>query len=83
MIRLWLPCFAQATRRGCVDMMMTKMTGRRKILMCFMATKRKVSKEGESERYRRFEIAKRHIPQNMLPREYEEEIKRLARKYKI
>lgn len=51
--------------------------------MCFMATKRKASKEAEPERYRRFEIAKRHIPQNMLPREYEEEIKRLARKYKI
>ena len=51
--------------------------------MCFMATKRKNSKEAESDRYRRFEIAKRHIPQNMSPREYEAEIKRLARKYKI
>lgn len=51
--------------------------------MCFSGIKRKASKEAESERYRRFEIAKRHIPQNMLPREYEEEIKRLARKYKI
>lgn len=51
--------------------------------MCFMATKRTRSKEALSDRYRRFEIAKRHIPQNMLPREYEEEVKRLARKYKI
>ncbi len=51
--------------------------------MCFMAIRPKHSKEAESDRYRRFEIAKRHIPKNMLPREYEEEIKRLARKYKI
>jgi len=51
--------------------------------MCILGTRPKRSKEAESDRYRRFEIAKRHIPQNMLPREYEEEIKRLARKYKI
>jgi hypothetical protein len=57
--------------------------GRMILTMCFSGIKRKASKEAESDRYRRFEIAKRHIPQNMLPREYEEEIKRLARKYKI
>lgn len=51
--------------------------------MCILGTRPKRSKESESDRYRRFEIAKRHIPQNMLPKEYEEEIKRLARKYKI
>lgn len=51
--------------------------------MCILGTRLKRSKEAELDRYRRFEIAKRHIPQNMLPREYEEEIKRLARKYKI
>ena len=57
--------------------------GGTKTQMCILGTRPKRSKEAESERYRRFEIAKRHIPQNMLPREYEEEIKRLARKYKI
>lgn len=37
----------------------------------------------ERERYRRFAEAKRRIPMNLPPREYEEEVKRLARRYKI
>jgi hypothetical protein len=35
------------------------------------------------DRYKRFEIAKRNIPMNLKPYEYEQEIRRLARKYKI
>ena len=37
----------------------------------------------EKDRYRRFAEAKSRIPQNLPPREYEEEVKRLARKYKV
>ncbi len=51
--------------------------------MCFMGIKLRSSKEAESERYRRYEIAKRHIPKNMSPREYEEEVRRLARRYHV
>jgi len=51
--------------------------------MCFTAMKLSRSKEAESDRYRRFEIAKRHIPKNMSPREYEEEVRRLARRYHV
>ena len=48
-----------------------------------MATPRKTSKPSVPDRYKRFEMAKRRIPMNLTPREYEEEIRRLARKYKI
>lgn len=51
--------------------------------MCFMAIPRKTSKESVPDRYRRYEIAKQHIPRNMSAREYEAEVKRLARKFKI
>lgn len=37
----------------------------------------------ERERYRRFSEAKRRIPMNLPPREYEAEIKKLIRRYKI
>jgi hypothetical protein len=37
----------------------------------------------ESERYRRYAEAKRKIPMNISPREYEAEVKRLAKKYHI
>ena len=83
-IRLWPPCSARGIHLGLTPAGKTmKMNGRRKTQMCILGTRPKRSKEAESDRYRRFEIAKRHIPQNMLPKEYEEEIKRLARKYKI
>lgn len=36
-----------------------------------------------NERYRRYAEAKRRIPINLPPREYEEEVRRLARKYKV
>lgn len=54
--------------------------------MCTMALKRAVSKRvmaAESDRYRRYAEAKARIPMNLSPREYEAEVKRLARRYKI
>lgn len=54
--------------------------------MCISAMKRAVSKrmvEAESDRYRRYAEAKARIPMNLSPREYEAEVKRLARRYKI
>jgi hypothetical protein len=37
----------------------------------------------ESERYRRYAEAKSRIPMDLSPEEYEEEIKRLAKRYRI
>ena len=37
----------------------------------------------EKERYRRFAEAKRRIPMNLPPKEYEAAIKKLAKKYRI
>ena len=54
--------------------------------MCISAMKRAVSKRmisAESERYRRYAEAKRKIPMNISPGEYEVELKRIARKFKI
>ena len=54
--------------------------------MCTTALKRAVSKRvvaSETERYRRYAEAKARIPMNLPPREYEEEVKRLARRYKV
>ena len=54
--------------------------------MCITALRRAVSKRviaAESERYRRYAEAKRKIPMNLSPREYEVELKRIARKFKI
>lgn len=45
----------------------------------FTATQQKIS----NERYRRYAKAKSRIPLNLPPKEYEAEIKRLAKKYKI
>lgn len=39
--------------------------------------------EAESERYRRYHEAKRKIPMDLPPAEYEAEVKRLARRFKI
>lgn len=38
---------------------------------------------GEIERYRRYHEEKRKIPMDLSPSEYEAEVKRLAKKYKI
>lgn len=54
--------------------------------MCISATKRVASKAvvaAQSERYRRYARQKRRIPMNLPPREYEAEVKRLARRYKV
>lgn len=45
--------------------------------------KMKTKKRTVPDRYRRYAIAKSKIPMNLTPTEYEAEIKRLARKYKI
>jgi hypothetical protein len=47
--------------------------------MCITATQQKIS----NERYRRYAEAKSRIPLNLPPKEYEEKVRRLARKYKI
>lgn len=44
---------------------------------------KRVLERAENERYRKYSEAKRKIPLNLPPREYEEEIRRLAKKYKI
>ena len=52
--------------------------------MCIMAMIRHRFRQPQyPDRYKRFEIAKRNIPMNLKPYEYEQEIRRLARKYKI
>jgi len=53
--------------------------GRMKVATSITAMRRKAS----DERYRRYAEAKRKIPMNLPPTEYEAEVKRLARKYKI
>lgn len=47
--------------------------------MCTTAMRAKIS----NERYRRYAEAKRRIPLNLPPKEYEAEVRRLAKKYKI
>lgn len=42
-----------------------------------------MSRKASDERYRRYAEAKRKIPMNLSPAEYEERVKRLAKKYKI
>ena len=39
--------------------------------------------EADAERYRRYHEAKRKIPMNLPPAEYEAEVRRLIRKFKI
>ena len=57
-------------------------TKNRRMKMCLAPIKLALY-TAEKERYRRFAEAKRRIPMNLPPREYESEIKRLAKKYKI
>ena len=47
--------------------------------MCFMAIQRQIS----NDRYRRYAEAKKKIPKDLTPAQYEAEIKRLAKKFKI
>ena len=39
--------------------------------------------QADVERYRRYHVAKSKIPMDLPPAEYEAEVKRLAKKYKI
>lgn len=43
----------------------------------------RLSERAENERYRRYANAKAKIPMNLSPAEYEAEVRRLARKYKV
>lgn len=47
--------------------------------MCFTATRARAS----DERYRRYAEEKARIPINLPPKEYEERVRKLAKKYKI
>lgn len=63
-----------------------KTGGRWTTAMCISAMKRAVSNAAvaaETERYRRYAEAKARIPMNLSPREYEAEVKRLARRYRV
>lgn len=54
--------------------------------MCITAMKRLISDVAvkiSNERYRRYAEAKRCIPRNLPPKEYEAAIKKLARKYHV
>ncbi len=47
--------------------------------MCIMAIQRAIS----NDKYRRYAEAKKKIPKDLTPAQYEAEIKRLAKKFKI
>lgn len=51
--------------------------------MCFSAMRRNRSDVRIPYRYKMYEKEKAAIPMNLPPREYEAEIKRLARKWRI
>ena len=50
--------------------------------MCTTVLKRAIFK-ADCERYRRYAEEKQRIPKNLSPEEYEQRVKKLARKYKI
>ena len=50
--------------------------------MCTTVVKRAIFK-ADCERYRRYAEAKKSIPLNLPPAEYEERVKKLAKKYHI
>ena len=55
-------------------------------VMFITATKQAISRlreRAENERYRRYAEAKRKIPMGLPPTEYEAEVRKLARRYKI
>lgn len=55
--------------------------------MSFMATSRntfeRLAAKADAERYRRYAEAKSKIPLNLPPKEYEAEVKRLAKKFRV
>ena len=50
--------------------------------MCTTVLKRAIFK-ADCERYRRYAEEKQRIPKDLSPAEYEERVKKLARKYRI
>ena len=44
---------------------------------------RNVRERADTERYRRYHEAKARIPMDLPPKEFEERVKKLAKKYKI
>ena len=55
--------------------------------MCITETSvkrfRAIAAMAQADRYRRYAEAKRKIPMDLPPKEYEAEVRRLAKKYKI
>ena len=58
-------------------------TGMAKPITAMRRTVSKAVVAAESERYRRYAEAKSRIPMYLSPEEYEAEVKRLARRYRI
>jgi hypothetical protein len=56
---------------------------RRTMKMSFKSYMKAVAAEAEVRRYRKYAEEKAKIPKHLAPGEYEAEVKRLARKYKI
>lgn len=50
--------------------------------MCTTAIRRKIF-EADRERYRRYAEAKSKLPKDLPPIKYQEEIRKLARKYRV
>lgn len=59
------------------------LTGMAKPITAMRRTVSKAVVAAESERYRRYAEAKSRIPMNLSAEEYEEEVKRLAKRYRI
>ena len=72
MTRLWLTLCGLATRLG-----LRRITAVTKTMI------QRAAVRADTGRYRRYAEAKRRIPMNISPKEYEAEVKRLAKKFKI
>lgn len=59
------------------------LTGMEKPITAMRRTVSKAVVAAESERYRRYAEAKSRIPKDLSAEEYEEEVKRLAKRYRI
>lgn len=59
------------------------LTGMAKPITAMRRTVSKAVVAAESERYRRYAEAKSRIPMNLSAEEYEEEVRRLAKRYRI
>lgn len=59
------------------------LTGMEKPITEMRRTVSKAVAAADTERYRRYAEAKSRIPMDLSPEEYEEEVKRLAKRYRI